>query len=295
MGKKIDLTGKTFGRLYVLKEYGKNKSNKITWLCRCSCGKEVVISGNSLQRSDTKSCGCLKKGMGKGKLKKHLINKKFGRLTVVKLDRIEPKNTFYLCRCQCGNYKIVRGSSLENGNTKSCGCLRAETNKLPKKDLTGQNFNRLTVLKRVGRAKSGSAIYLCKCKCGSLCKVTGAHLTNGATKSCGCLRTELNRKKVEKFHKIFIGENHPNYKKNKPLSSIKLRKYAEYYNWRKSVFDRDNYTCRCCGQHGGNLNAHHIKPYAIYKEERVNLNNGITLCKKCHIKFHSLYGKTKIR
>lgn len=56
-----DLTDKQFGRLKVLKRHGKDKYNKITWLCKCECGKEKIIRGYSLKRGDTKSCGCLQR------------------------------------------------------------------------------------------------------------------------------------------------------------------------------------------------------------------------------------------
>ena len=71
------------------------------------------------------------------------------------------------------------------------------------------------------------------------------------------------------------------------------RKYIEYYAWRKEVFERDKYTCRCCGDNKGhNLVAHHIKNYSKYKELRTELENGITICKKCHKKFHDTFGYT---
>lgn len=64
----------------------------------------------------------------------------------------------------------------------------------------------------------------------------------------------------------------------------------EYKNWRKSVFERDKYTCVLCGKVGVELNAHHIMPYAKYEELRFDLDNGITLCKECHKKIHSKKG-----
>lgn len=60
----------------------------------------------------------------------------------------------------------------------------------------------------------------------------------------------------------------------------------KYKEWRRKVFERDFYTCAICGKVGGELNAHHIKPYAYYPELRYEVNNGITLCKNCHKKVH---------
>lgn len=64
--------------------------------------------------------------------------------------------------------------------------------------------------------------------------------------------------------------------------SIEGRRCPEYKAWRKSVYERDAYTCQKCGKKGGRLNAHHIKPYASYMELRYSVPNGITLCEMCH-------------
>lgn len=65
-----------------------------------------------------------------------------------------------------------------------------------------------------------------------------------------------------------------------------LRNTSEYINWRASVFIRDNFKCQICGQVGGELNAHHIKPFAKYVKLRHEITNGITLCRQCHLKVH---------
>lgn len=62
-------------------------------------------------------------------------------------------------------------------------------------------------------------------------------------------------------------------------------------NWRKAVFERDNYTCKKCGIKSSPgiqviLNAHHIEPWSKNKNLRYKINNGITLCINCHKKIH---------
>lgn len=58
-----------------------------------------------------------------------LTGKQFGRLTVICQikDRVKGDLIKWLCQCDCGVQKAVIGSSLKSGNTKSCGCLAADT------------------------------------------------------------------------------------------------------------------------------------------------------------------------
>jgi hypothetical protein len=59
-----DISGQTFGRLYVISRFGTNKAGLATWLCRCSCsGKELVVAGVYLRRAHEprRSCGCIQK------------------------------------------------------------------------------------------------------------------------------------------------------------------------------------------------------------------------------------------
>lgn len=53
----IDITGKRFGRLVVLKQEESVKG-ATRWLCRCDCGKEKVVFKSSLISGNTVSCGC---------------------------------------------------------------------------------------------------------------------------------------------------------------------------------------------------------------------------------------------
>lgn len=80
----------------------------------------------------------------------------------------------------------------------------------------------------------------------------------------------------------------------------RIRGSKKYAIWRNAVFQRDNYTCQCCGarSHSGHpviLHAHHLENFAHNKSLRFDIENGITLCYNCHDirvhgSFHNLYG-----
>ena len=65
MPKKIDLTGQPFGRLVVIREYGRSKDGQVTWLCKCDCGAEIVVIAGNLRKGNTKSCGCLSRDISR--------------------------------------------------------------------------------------------------------------------------------------------------------------------------------------------------------------------------------------
>lgn len=109
MGKLIDLTGKTFGRLTVLKRAEKPAgatSSSAFWLCKCECGTEKVISGNVLRQGKAKSCGCYNRDYHFNNIKEDLTNKRFGHLIVlsrtIKPEHLCSNGAYWLCQCDCG-------------------------------------------------------------------------------------------------------------------------------------------------------------------------------------------------
>ena len=79
------------------------------------------------------------------------------------------------------------------------------------------------------------------------------------------------------------GKKHPKWRGGVCRDKHYLGK-KEYRLWRKAVFERDNYTCQICGEKGGQLEAHHIFSWADYPGLRFNIQNGMTVHKKCHPK-----------
>jgi len=61
MSKMIDEIGVRHGRLLVLRREANDKHNQSYWLCRCDCGREVIVRGSSLRNDSTRSCGCLQR------------------------------------------------------------------------------------------------------------------------------------------------------------------------------------------------------------------------------------------
>jgi len=71
----------------------------------------------------------------------------------------------------------------------------------------------------------------------------------------------------------------------------RIRQSSKFKIWRENVYERDSYTCQKCGNIGNRLNPHHIKNFADNPKIRFDVDNGITLCQKCHREFHRIYGR----
>lgn len=92
------------------------------------------------------------------------------------------------------------------------------------------------------------------------------------------------------------GKNHPNWNPNLTDKDRQdKRNYPEYKEWRSNIYKRDNYTCQICGELGNILNAHHLDGYRNNPDKRILLENGVTLCKKCHNDFHHQYGNNNTK
>lgn len=59
--KKKDVSGQRFCRLVAISPTEERNRGAVVWLCKCDCGKEILMGLNVLQSKTTKSCGCLRK------------------------------------------------------------------------------------------------------------------------------------------------------------------------------------------------------------------------------------------
>jgi len=127
-----------------------------------------------------------------------LTGNRYGRWMVLERTGNDKRGRArWLCRCDCGNEKIVAGASLRSGASRSCGCLQKErASRAGFVDLTGHRYGRLTVVKRMASNKHGQTTWLCKCNCGNEVIVLSNNLRSGNTKSCGC----LNKERVREAH-----------------------------------------------------------------------------------------------
>jgi hypothetical protein len=157
---------------------------------------------------------------------------------------------------QCGNKFHIKRSLL--GRKKRCS---KECSKKAKLGRIPWNKN----LRGVTKANKGS-FKKGEIPCGSVL------FNNG--------HTPWNKGKV--FDNI-SREKHWNWKGGKTPESKLARQTIKYKKWRKSVFEKDDYTCVKCGVRGGWLEADHIIPFVLSKEKRYEVSNGQTLCRPCHL------------
>ena len=139
-----------------------------------------------------------------------LTGKKFGRWTVLKYYGKTSNGHYWTCQCSCPLKTIreVSAQSLRNGKSQSCGCLQKENaSKNSLKDLTGQTFGKLIVIKRIGNKNNKrGARWLCQCSCGNYHEVSSNSLIQGLVKSCGCLFANRRKRNPEVSDKEFSKE-----------------------------------------------------------------------------------------
>ena len=116
---------------------------------------------------------------------------------------------------------------------------------MPKKiDLTGQIFNRLTVIKEDPQRSGGHVCWLCKCSCGNpqLISISGGHLRSGHTQSCGCVQKEKAKKIMKEVIQPLGVKAQENDLTNQRFGLLTVIEFAYKKN------DKKYWKCKCdCG------------------------------------------------
>lgn len=133
-----DLRGQKFGRLSILSFVGINDNRKALWKCKCECGNEMIVTGNRLLTSNTKSCGCYNKEVISLPIGIASKNKVYGAykrnagrrgvefsLSKEELYRLMSLNCFYCGRPPSNFYRLQNG----NGGTIYSGIDRIDSGK----------------------------------------------------------------------------------------------------------------------------------------------------------------------
>lgn len=177
------------------------------------------------------------------------------RITVLRRvdDYISPKGyhiTQWECQCDCGNIFVSSGNNIKNGVAKSCGCLQREiARNMVFKDITGQQFGKLTVMYRVDDFIDAdgkhTAMWHCKCECGNEKDILGSSLRYGATRSCGCIQ----RKKASQLDEnIRIRNNDGSITYKRCPVCGEFKNITEFHH-NQCAADGYTSTCKDCARH----------------------------------------------
>lgn len=214
---KKDLSGQRFGMLTAVECIGLSSRKLYVWRCTCDCGGSKNAVGADLTSGRTTSCGCMR-SVSRRRRVEDLTGRVFGNWRVVAQAPLGPNGqSFYYCDCSCGNRRAhrVAAHNLNNGTSRSCGCIQAEkASERNLMDLTGHRFGRLIVLSRGPNTAHDRVQWNCRCDCGKSVLVRSHSLTMGETTSCGCFANELTSERtvarlqrMEGVRRIWVYEN----------------------------------------------------------------------------------------
>ena len=126
-----------------------------------------------------------------------LTGQKFDKLLVLEKAPSRKRHVYWKCKCDCGNICEVSSEYLKRPNLpRDCGCSKKKNIQKKKNEeranwLVGKKFGKLTVLKPLPDRINNSIVWECICDCGNKKNVPTHLLTNGHTRSCGCLIREI--------------------------------------------------------------------------------------------------------
>ena len=188
-----------------------------------------------------------------------LSGKRYGRLVclcrVQKDMNVKYRDSFWLCKCDCGNEVVSSAHALNKKEALSCGCYhKQKVSETSIKNEIGNKYGYLTVINEAPHI-NGRAYWMCRCECGNTVVVSGGSLRSGNTQSCGCYQKQ---RISEAFLKNEIGNKYGRLLVIDRAESIKYSDGHVYSQWK----------CLCdCGN--------------IVIVKGINLRNGSTLSCGC--------------
>ena len=270
------------------------KDQKTKLKLQCKCGNPFITNFDTFKNSHQVCSECLSKIISFN-LKipyseiKLNISKFECEIITKEQDYIDTKQNIEI-RCKCGNIFVTCYNNFMTVGKNRCNeCTRKALNKLEYDKI-------INIIQKDGKYKLLTSEFhdykeLLKIQCNTCNNIFYESLANFKSALIPCPKCRLDnlRKTIKR------GEFSSAWRGGKTLENDLIRKSWQYKEWHKAVFERDDYTCQCCGQHGGKIEAHHIENFSNHEESRFDVNNGITLCKKCHSSneigsFHNVYG-----
>ena len=258
----IDRTGEVYGRLTALFPVKDKKMNETRWLCLCECSNYICVETTKLRIGKTRSCGCLKKDNLHhrfDKKREQMIDKRFGKLTVLSFEGVHDKNAIFKCRCDCGNEITVRGNDLKNGHTTSCGCSKKEAMRKSYEEIwrsfIGTKINFLTATKFIG-TKNEKAMFEFECECGNKIILSADTVKSGKTKSCGCIGSSYGEAYISKL----LDDSKILYRKQQTFEDLRAEdtKRLLYYDF--AILNKNNEVVRLIEYDG----IQHFQPVSYF-------------------------------
>lgn len=211
-----------------------------------------------------------------------LTSKRFGRLVVLEKAPPTGGQAEWICKCDCGNIKKIKGGHLRNGVIQSGGCFNKERISSSRTvDLLGQKFGKLSVISYQG-SKNGRAVWLCRCDCGNEVEVLSSYLKTGDTKSCGCVMSYR-----EVIIEQYLKDNAIPYQKQYTFPQLRGKKYPLRFDF--AIFNTDG-SLKCLIEYQGEQHYKNVfkLPVESYKDVLLRDKKKRQFCSKNGIPLYEL-------
>ena len=230
-------------------------------LIQCACGKTFEKSFADFKRKKKQCSACSGKPKWDFQKVKNYIEGEEGNGCKLLSPKYKNNNTKLKIQCACGEVFEKTFRDFKSGKQRQCSNCRH-------------------------KKRENQVAFNCD-YCGKENSIKKSHFKGKEHHFC-------NKECFDRWQKINVprGKDSSNYNPNITDEERERGRFTEgSKQWIKDVYERDNYTCQCCGDNrGGNLNAHHLNGHHWDKEHRTDVDNGVTLCEDCHKEFHKIYG-----